>query len=128
MQKENKPLGRHVIAEFYGCNSQKINDLNFVKDSLKKAVDLSHSTLVDVLCHEFSPQGITGIALIMESHLSIHTWPENGYVAVDFFSCNLALNFHETIVYLGSQFCATTTETKLINRGEKAINYTSPNA
>jgi len=105
----NKPLGKHIIAEFYECNSSKIDDLEYLK--------ISGSTLVDVMFHKFSPQGVTGIALIMESHLSVHTWPENNYVAIDFFTCNLEIDPLLAIHYLKDKLECKRPAVKTLDRG-----------
>jgi S-adenosylmethionine decarboxylase len=79
-------LGRHVIIELWGC-SDVINDAGQVEIAMRKAVDAANATLLNLFVHEFSPQGVTGVAVLAESHLSIHTWPEFGYVAADVFTC-----------------------------------------
>ena len=79
-------LGRHVIIELWGC-SDAINDVNQVESAMRNAVHAANATLLNLFVHEFSPQGVTGVAVLAESHLSIHTWPEYRYVAADVFTC-----------------------------------------
>lgn len=80
-------LGRHLLVELQDCNRENLNDLNFLKDAtIAAAVNCGAVVLGDSF-HRFSPQGVSGVVVIAESHLSIHTWPEYGYAAVDIFTC-----------------------------------------
>lgn len=84
-------LGRHLLIELQDCNSEVLNDLAFVKEAMiTAAVDCGAVVLGDSF-HRFSPQGVSGVVIIAESHLSIHTWPEYGYAAVDIFTCGTAV-------------------------------------
>ncbi len=80
-------LGTHLLLELRDCNPETIRDLDFVKSALLAAATEAKATIVDVSFHEFNPFGISGMVIIAESHLSIHTWPEYGYAAVDIFTC-----------------------------------------
>tara|TARA_B100000214_G_scaffold353066_1_gene308781 strand:+ start:734 stop:1201 length:468 start_codon:yes stop_codon:yes gene_type:complete len=80
-------IGKHYILELYGCEEGKLNDENYIKSILKLAASFSGATLLNLITHKFYPQGVTGLALLAESHISIHTWPEVGYAAVDVFTC-----------------------------------------
>ena len=73
--------------ELKGCPSNLLNDAMHIREAIVQAVDKSLSTLLKFTSHKFEPQGVTAIALLAESHLSIHTWPELGYAAVDIFTC-----------------------------------------
>jgi S-adenosylmethionine decarboxylase len=80
-------LGRHLLVELYDCEKEPLNDLDFIrKVTLKAAIDCGAVVLGDSF-HQFSPQGVSGVVVIAESHISIHTWPEFGYAAVDVFTC-----------------------------------------
>lgn len=81
-------LGRHLLIELHGCEPSILDDSDTVKDLLIRAASLMCVTVLGVLTHRFEPQGVTAIVMIAESHLSIHTWPEYGYAAVDIFTCN----------------------------------------
>ena len=81
------PIGKHCILELYDCSPSKLNDEAFLRSSITTAVQRAGATLLQLISHPFEPQGITGLALLAESHLSIHTWPESGYAAVDVFTC-----------------------------------------
>ncbi len=80
-------LGRHLLLELRDCNSEVLNDLKFLKECLYQAAKDIGATIVSECFHEFSPHGISGVVIISESHLCIHTWPEHGYAAVDIFTC-----------------------------------------
>ena len=80
-------LGRHVLLELHSCNAQKLNDLPFLRETMLKAAEETGATVVGEIFHQFSPQGVTGVVAIAESHLCIHTWPEHRYAAVDIFTC-----------------------------------------
>jgi S-adenosylmethionine decarboxylase len=80
-------LGKHVIAEFYKCDKEIINNRELVETYMREAVELSGATLIDTIFHKFSPHGISGLVVVAESHFAIHTWPEYGYSAIDIFTC-----------------------------------------
>jgi len=80
-------LGKHLLVELKDCNPEIIKDLNTVREAMLTAARQARATIIDVAFHEFSPFGISGMVVIAESHLSIHTWPEYGYAAVDIFTC-----------------------------------------
>lgn len=80
-------VGKHCILELYDCDSVKLNDEAFLRDTITSAAQRAGATLLNLITHHFEPQGVTGLALLAESHISIHTWPESGYAAVDVFTC-----------------------------------------
>lgn len=80
-------IARHLIAEFYECSAVRLNDQPWLEQSMCQAAKEVGATVVGQAFHQFSPQGVTGTILIEESHLSIHTWPEYQYAAVDIFTC-----------------------------------------
>ena len=77
----------HIIAEFYGCDAKLLERTNSVKDMLEESVRVSKLTKIRSHFHQFSPHGVTGFILLKESHVSIHTWPEYNYAAIDLFGC-----------------------------------------
>ena len=79
--------GRHLLVEYYGCQQAILNDVNKVERLLKEAATAAGATIVQSVFHRFTPQGVSGVVVIEESHLSVHTWPETGYAAVDFYTC-----------------------------------------
>ena len=80
-----KAIGRHLILEMWGC--ENLNSVEATEQALREMVDALDVTLLDMKVYPFSPFGITGMAIVSESHLVIHTWPEYGYAAVDLFTC-----------------------------------------
>ena len=97
--KKNKNLGsfsndqklshqsKHLLLELYRCDYEKLNDESFLRCALNKAAKLAKATVLNLISNKFEPQGVTAIALLAESHISIHTWPESNYSAVDIFTC-----------------------------------------
>ena len=81
-----KKIGRHLILDLWGCNDG-VNSPAVFRDAIAEAVEAIEATLLNLHVHEFSPQGVTGLAVLAESHLSLHSWPEHRYLAVDIFTC-----------------------------------------
>lgn len=79
--------GQHLLAEYYGCPTSILNDEGAIRALLQHAARAAGATVVATVFHRFAPQGVSGVVVVEESHLSIHTWPEAGYAAVDFFTC-----------------------------------------
>ena len=80
-------LGRHLLLDLKDCDKEVLNDLDFLKECLHQAAIQSGATVVGESFYQFSPRGVSGVVNIAESHISIHTWPEYGYAAVDVFTC-----------------------------------------
>lgn len=80
-------LGRHILVEYYDCDPSKLNDVEYIESAFIKATKASKATIVTHNFHKFSPHGVSGVIVIAESHVSIHTWPEYNYAAVDIFTC-----------------------------------------
>lgn len=87
--------GRHLLVEFW--QAEKLNDLDAIESAMRAGVIASGATLLHLHLHHFSPNGgISGVAVLAESHISIHTWPERGYAAIDIFMCG-ACNPYDAI-------------------------------
>ena len=80
-------VGKHCILELYACDCAKLDDEDFVRAALSNAALRAGATLLNLISHHFQPHGVTGLALLAESHISFHSWPESGYAAVDVFTC-----------------------------------------
>ena len=80
-------IGRHCILELYQCDHAKLNDEAFIRTTITSSAKVAGATLINLVTHSFKPHGVTGLALLAESHISIHTWPEIGYAAIDVFTC-----------------------------------------
>ena len=80
-------LGRHLLLELKDCDREVLNDLGFLKGLLSAAASEAGATILGESFHQFNPHGVSGVVIIAESHLFIHTWPEHGYAAIDIFTC-----------------------------------------
>jgi S-adenosylmethionine decarboxylase len=85
-------LGRHLLVELHDCDRQALNDLDLIREVMLKAAVDCGAVIMGESFHRFSPQGISGVVVIAESHISIHTWPEHGYAAADVFTCGTSVN------------------------------------
>jgi len=108
--------GRHLLLELWECEGST-NDAAVVQTAIEKAVTAINATIVHLHVHPFQPQGITGFALLAESHLSIHTWPEGQYVAADIFTCGTTANPENAIAVLQGAFGAGRVQYQWIERG-----------
>jgi len=97
-------LGTHLLVELKACNTKLLNDLKKVEAIMVDAAKIANATIVGVHFHKFSPFGISGVVVIAESHLSIHTWPEYGYAAVDIFTCGDVLKPEVAADFLVERF------------------------
>lgn len=118
-------LGKHFIAEFYKCNPLVINDRQTVEDIMTAAATISGATIIKPFFHTFSPQGVSGIIVISESHFAIHTWPEYSYAAVDLFSCS-DFFYREALTYIKEKIGSGEYSINLINRGLQSLSGSSP--
>ena len=78
---------KHLLLELYRCDREKLNDESFLRCILNRSAKLANATVLNLISNKFEPQGVTAIALLAESHISVHTWPESNYSAVDIFTC-----------------------------------------
>jgi S-adenosylmethionine decarboxylase len=110
-------LGKHFIIELYECPYGNLDNRDLISNLLIKAVDQSGATLIHPYFHQFSPQGVSGVVVIAESHFTIHTWPEYGYAAIDIFTCSDAMNINRAIEIITEGLEAGRSEVKSIDRG-----------
>ncbi|MBN1968357.1 MAG: S-adenosylmethionine decarboxylase proenzyme [Candidatus Delongbacteria bacterium] len=113
-----KALGNHVLVEYYGCRSTALKDVKLIETELQKAAVLAGATVVGANFHEFSPFGVSGVVIIAESHLSIHTWPEYGYAAVDLFTCGETVDPWVAFQHIKEILDAKHTSTIEMKRGQ----------
>ncbi len=116
-------LGRHLLAEFYDCNPNILNNLQLVQEAMLSAATACGATVVDSKFHHFSPYGVSGAVIISESHLAIHTWPEYGYAAVDLFTCGTACDPRMAYEHLQEKFKSGSAYCSELKRG--LINLTT---
>jgi len=112
-----KALGRHVLGEFYHCNPEVLNDLAKIENIMKDAALESGATILGSFFHPFQPHGVSGVIVIAESHLSIHTWPEYGYAAVDVFTCGKVVDPWRALRYLKDSLQAENFSAMEVRRG-----------
>ncbi|NWF98894.1 MAG: adenosylmethionine decarboxylase [Nitrospirae bacterium] len=97
-------LGTHLLVELRDCNPKILKSLDNVRNALVSAAREAKATIIDVSFHEFNPFGISGVVVIAESHLTIHTWPEYDYAAVDIFTCGDIIKPEVAAAYLIEKF------------------------
>lgn len=112
-----KNLGRHILVEYYDCNEKKISNSNFVKNIMNKSAILANANIVESVFHQFNPWGVSGVVVIEESHLTVHTWPEYNYAAVDLFTCGDSLDPIKAFEYIQEEFESKRWELKELTRG-----------
>jgi len=110
-------LGRHILAEIYGCDEDILNDKNAIEKIMVDSALKSGAEVREVAFHKFSPQGVSGVVIISESHLTIHTWPELGYAAVDVFTCGDRINPWDACNYMTELFKAKNMTATEVKRG-----------
>lgn len=113
-----RALGYHLLIEFYGCDHDSLNDVGKIKNLMDDAAIVSGASIVESVFHRFNPHGVSGVVVIAESHLAIHTWPEHGYAAVDLFTCGETVNPWRAYEFLKKGLTPQSTSTKKILRGE----------
>lgn len=113
-----KTLGRHLLLEFYGCDFSVINDRDQIRSALIEAAKRAQATIVTDIFHRFNPHGISGVVVIAESHLAIHTWPEYRCASVDMFSCSERMQPEVVEGFLKDVFRAQKVVSMEIERGK----------
>ncbi|MDD2431949.1 MAG: adenosylmethionine decarboxylase [Firmicutes bacterium] len=110
-------LGRHILCEAYGCDRKVLNDVRRVEKIMVAAALAAGAEVREVAFHHFSPQGVSGVVVISESHLAIHTWPEFGYAAIDVFTCGESVDPWVACDYLFEKFDAQNVQSSEVQRG-----------
>lgn len=108
--------GTHVLADFWGCKVN-LDDISLVQDHMTRAVFESGATLLRVFSHKFYPQGLSVLMAISESHFSVHTWPEEGYAALDIYTCGERCMPDKALLHLKSAFCPSKVDFMSVHRG-----------
>ena len=112
-----EPVGHHYIAEASGCNPDIIGKVETVEQILVRAAEVARVTVWSISFHRFSPNGVSGVVVISESHLSVHTWPEYGYVALDIFTCGNDTKPEAAVEYALKEFGASSMHITEVTRG-----------
>jgi S-adenosylmethionine decarboxylase len=111
------PLARHTLLELHGCPAALLANSDALRPLLLAAVRAAGGTVVTEVFHNFSPHGVSGVIVIAESHVAIHTWPEHAYAAVDIFSCSPSLDQAAISTAIASALGAQQMESRVIDRG-----------
>jgi len=112
-----KTLGIHLLIEFWSCNRQKIDNLDYLEKIMTQAAEVAGATVLKTAFQDFNPQGVSGVVVIAESHLTIHTWPEHGYAAVDIFTCGSTVSPWKAAGFLKQELEAEGIEIRDFQRG-----------
>lgn len=112
-----KSLGRHLLIELYNCDSKILNDVHKVEDIMVDAAKHAKARIVDVVFHTFNPHGISGVIVIAESHLAIHTWPEFNFASIDIYTCGKEINPWKAYHYMTKRFKAKNCTALEMKRG-----------
>ncbi len=112
-----RALGQQLLVEMYGCDSAILNDVDMIEAHMLQAAEAAGATIVSKTFHHFSPHGVSGVVVIAESHLAIHTWPEFGYAAVDLFTCGETILPDPCFEYLKIALHANTYSIAELKRG-----------
>ena len=110
-------LGHQIMAEFYDCPAERLKGPELIEKVMREAAEACGATIVNSVFHHFNPYGVSGVVIISESHLAIHTWPEYGYAAVDVFTCGTEVNPADAVAYLAEHLGAKHHSFNEINRG-----------
>jgi len=116
-RESSEYIGRHIVADFWHCDYE--DNADKLLEFLINAAHISHSRIIKTACHQFDPTGSTAILLLAESHMSIHTWPEYNYIAIDIFTCGHEMKPEKALAYLEKSFKPKKSKIKLIKRGKR---------
>ncbi|OFZ28710.1 MAG: spermidine synthase [Bdellovibrionales bacterium RIFCSPHIGHO2_01_FULL_40_29] len=115
-----KALGRHILVEFMNCKADVLNDVAAIENAMVEAAQIAGATVINSTFHHFSPYGVSGVVVIQESHLAIHTWPEYRYAAVDLFTCGDSVDPWVSFEHLKKAFEASYSALEM-NRGSTHV-------
>ncbi|MFL6142889.1 MAG: adenosylmethionine decarboxylase [Labedaea sp.] len=110
--------GRHVLAELHGVDAAVLNDVDLLCTNLERALKEAGATVCEIVSKRFEPQGATVVALLAESHASVHTYPERGSVFVDVFTCGRRADPNEAVRLLGESLGAASIQLQMVHRGQ----------
>ena len=118
MKNNKKPLGRHMLLELYKCPKDMLDNQEKIEKILVDVVNRVGATLINTTFHKFSPYGVSGVVVIAESHITIHTWPEHSYAAIDVFTCDEKIDYNLVESIVVKEFNSTKHQSQTIIRGE----------
>jgi len=114
--------GRHLILDLYGCDQGILDDYQELQRLLEASLVMANATILRIFGEKFQPQGVTLLALLAESHASVHTWPELSYCAVDLYTCGDKTKTHRAAEFLKKKLKAETVEEKELVRSTTPTN------
>ncbi len=109
-------MSEHLIADFFECDPNILSDSEFIEITLIKAVEVLGATMLEKCTKKYSPKGVTMVIVLAESHISIHTWPENGFAALDIYTCGDKTT-RDTYEFLKAEFKPAESKAVIVNRG-----------
>ena len=114
-------VGQHVLVDMHKCNSEKLKNVETIKNIMLGATKVSKATIVGEFFKQFDPYGVSGVVIISESHLTIHTWPEYGLASIDYFSCSESVDINKAVAYIKNELESNDLRTSEISRGDMQI-------
>ena len=118
--KKSEALGRHILVEAYDCDYYALDNIKELQQAMITAAEAAGATVVDAAFRKFEPHRVSGVLVISESHLTIHTWPEYGYAAIDLFTCGCNADPWKAFDHLSAYLQSSRTTTIEIQRGHIA--------
>lgn len=115
----NRTIGYQVLIDIYECDYKKMEDIVYIKEMMIELANILKTNIRKVVFEKFEPYGISGVLIISESHLTIHTWPEYNYVGIDIFTCSKKVEYNEALNYLLEKLGTNKYEIKELYRGTK---------
>ena len=114
--------GLHILADFYECRSEELDNVPLIRQYMHEAAIKSGATIVEECFHQFAPEGVSGVVVIQESHFTIHTWPEHRYASIDLFTCGERTNPWAAFDYLTEKLRCDNVEYRDLSRGIRNTN------
>ncbi len=124
---EYSTFGRHVAMDAWGVKFEHLNDVDSLKEHMIQAAKACGATILSTQAQKFDPQGVTVLVMLSESHLSIHTYPEKGFAALDCYTCGYTVDPMVAIQYMLDVLKPTRTDSKVLKRGDGPIEVIQPN-
>src|SRR5258708_810546 len=118
---EQSMIGIQLLLDLYECEASRLDDLEWIKVTLIDAARAARATIVETVFHRFAPWGVSGVVVIAESHLAIHTWPEKRYAAIDAFTCGANVRLHTASALLTRAFRSRRPVERYLKRGEQIL-------
>ncbi len=110
-------LGYNIFADMYGCDANLLDSIKYLRRLLKGAADTGNMHIVKVFFHRYYPQGITGLVIVKESHIALHTWPEYAFASVDIFLCGNNSDPYKTLKHIENGLKPSKIIIKSVERG-----------